>query len=77
MSTKSRSTRTIAMAPLLTVGGLLVLSGTSYSQSPLRLTYVSYGGTGQDAQIKRVQEPYTAKKLNITSTNTSPPTRRR
>jgi putative spermidine/putrescine transport system substrate-binding protein len=73
MTTKSRSTRTIAMASLLTVGGLLVLSGTSYSQSPLRLTYVSYGGTGQDAQIKAWQEPYTAKNPNITFTNTSPP----
>lgn len=73
MSTKTRSTRVLAAVSLLTVGGLVVLSGTSFSQSPIRLTYVSYGGTGQDAQIKAWQEPYTAKNPNITFTNTSPP----
>ncbi len=62
------------------IAGLVVLTGTgyaaitaSYGQSPIALTYVSYGGTGQDAQIKAWQEPYTANNPHITFTNTSPP----
>jgi putative spermidine/putrescine transport system substrate-binding protein len=54
------------------LGAFLATSG-AYGQSPLRLTYVSYGGTGQGAQIKAWQEPYTAVHPNITFTNTSPP----
>jgi putative spermidine/putrescine transport system substrate-binding protein len=70
--TASRTSRRVAAAAALTMGALLV--GTaSYSQSNVTLTYVSYGGTGQDAQIKAWQEPYKAKAPNVSFTNTSPP----
>ena len=62
------------------IAGLVVLTGTgyaaitaSYGQSPIALTYVSYGGTGQDAQIRAWQEPYSASNSQITFNNTSPP----
>ena len=41
--------------------------------TPANLTYVSYGGTGQQAQIDAWQTPYTAAHPNITFSNTSPP----
>jgi putative spermidine/putrescine transport system substrate-binding protein len=37
------------------------------------LTFVGYGGDGQDAMIKNWQEPYTAENSGITFVNTSPP----
>ncbi len=39
----------------------------------VNLTYVSYGGTGQQAQIDAWQKPYTAANPNVTFSNTSPP----
>jgi putative spermidine/putrescine transport system substrate-binding protein len=52
----------------------VLLSGTpSHGQTPVTLTYVSYGGTGQDAQIRAWQEPYSAKNPNVKFANTSPP----
>jgi putative spermidine/putrescine transport system substrate-binding protein len=41
--------------------------------SPVSLTFVGYGGAGQDAMIKAWQEPYTAEHPNVTFVNTSPP----
>jgi putative spermidine/putrescine transport system substrate-binding protein len=41
--------------------------------SPVSLTFVAYGGSGQDAMIKAWQEPYTAEHPNVTFTNASPP----
>ena len=41
--------------------------------SPLSLTYVGYGGAGQDQQIAAWQKPYTAAHPNVTFVNTSPP----
>src|SRR3982751_5789758 len=70
--TVSRTSRRVAAVSVLAIGA--VLAGTaSHSQSNISLTYVSYGGTGQDAQIKAWQEPYKAKAPNISFTNTSPP----
>jgi putative spermidine/putrescine transport system substrate-binding protein len=37
------------------------------------ITYVAYGGTGQESQIKAWQEPYTALNPHVTFANTSPP----
>lgn len=48
-------------------------SSEAADNTPVNLTYVSYGGTGQDAQIKAWQEPYTAANPNVTFANTSPP----
>jgi len=39
---------------------------------PETLTYVAYGGAGQDAQIEAFQKPYTDAHPNITFVNTSP-----
>jgi len=41
--------------------------------APATLTFVAYGGTGQDAMIAAWQEPYTAEHPNVTFVNTSPP----
>ncbi|WP_187270699.1 extracellular solute-binding protein [Lacisediminihabitans profunda] len=43
------------------------------STDPVTLTYVSYGGTGQQAQIDAWQKPYTALHPNVTFVNSSPP----
>ncbi len=41
--------------------------------TPVALTFVGYGGSGQDAMISAWQEPYTAAHPNVTFVNTSPP----
>jgi putative spermidine/putrescine transport system substrate-binding protein len=48
-------------------------SSTKEDTAPVKLTYVSYGGTGQQAQIDAWQVPYTAENPNVTFANTSPP----
>ena len=48
-------------------------SSGAVSTAPVTLTYVSYGGTGQQAQIDAWQTPYTALHPNVTFVNTSPP----
>ncbi|PRY35694.1 putative spermidine/putrescine transport system substrate-binding protein [Umezawaea tangerina] len=45
---------------------------TSGTGAPEKLTFVSYGGSGQEAQIKAFQEPYTAAHPNVTFANSSP-----
>jgi len=40
---------------------------------PVTLTFVAYGGVGQDAMIAAYQTPYTAEHPNVTFVNTSPP----
>ncbi|GAA0338708.1 extracellular solute-binding protein [Actinoallomurus spadix] len=42
------------------------------SGGPEKLTYVAYGGSGQDAQANAFQKPYTAAHSNVTFNNTSP-----
>jgi putative spermidine/putrescine transport system substrate-binding protein len=46
--------------------------GSSVAE-PVSITYVGYGGGGQDAQIEAWQKPYTAEHPNVTFVNTSPP----
>ncbi|WP_368498800.1 extracellular solute-binding protein [Herbiconiux sp. A18JL235] len=51
-------------------------SGTDSASSgdaPATITFVGYGGGGQDAQIEAWQKPYTEAHPNITFVNTSPP----
>jgi putative spermidine/putrescine transport system substrate-binding protein len=48
-------------------------SGDDDGTKPVTLTYVSYGGTGQQAQIDAWQKPYTAQNPNVKFVNTSPP----
>ncbi|MEV5410372.1 extracellular solute-binding protein [Thermopolyspora sp. NPDC052614] len=63
---------TAAVLLLAACGGGGGAAGTDASGGPVRLTYVSYGGSGQDAQIKAFQEPYTAAHPNVTFVNSSP-----
>lgn len=70
---KSRSKAIRIFAGIAGVAGGSLVAVTGYGQSPIALTYVSYGGTGQDAQIRAWQEPYVAKNPNIKFNNTSPP----
>lgn len=43
------------------------------SPDSAKLTFVGYGGDGQDAMIADWQEPYTAEHPDVTFANTSPP----
>lgn len=45
----------------------------SGSDEPVTITYVGYGGAGQDAQIEAWQKPFTEAHPNVTFVNTSPP----
>jgi putative spermidine/putrescine transport system substrate-binding protein len=47
-------------------------SGSADDDAPVKLTYVSYGGSGQDAQTAAFQTPYTAAHPNVTFLNSSP-----
>ncbi|MBB3674872.1 extracellular solute-binding protein [Modestobacter versicolor] len=48
-------------------------AGGSSAADEAQLTFVGYGGDGQDAMIKDWQEPYTAENSGVTFVNTSPP----
>jgi len=74
----SRSRTTAAAVSFAMVGVLLAAcgssgdAGSSGTGGPEKLTYVSYGGSGQDAQIEAFQKPYTAAHPNVTFVNSSP-----
>jgi len=70
----------IAASTALATAGFLTACGSggdnpsdTDENAPVELTYVSYGGTGQDGMIKSWQEPYTALHPNVTFVNASPP----
>ncbi len=77
--------RWIAVSAALVTVGLLAACASNPSSTPtatksasadttpVNLTYVSYGGTGQQGQIDAWQTPYTAAHPNVTFSNTSPP----
>ena len=75
---RSRKTAIIGVSMLATAG---LLAGCAGSPEPVdtgigtpeTITYVGYGGAGQDAQIQAWQVPYTQAHPNITFVNTSPP----
>lgn len=48
-------------------------SNTIASEEKVTLTFVAYGGSGQQAMIDKYQKPYTAAHPNVTFVNTSPP----
>lgn len=74
----SRSRTVLAGAGFTAVALLLAACGGGGGDTggdadgQVRLTYVSYGGSGQDAQIKAFQEPYTAAHPNVSFVNSSP-----
>ena len=74
----SRTRTLVVGVSLLATAGLLAGCGTpapaeSGIGDPVTITYVGYGGAGQDAQIQAWQVPYTQAHPNITFVNTSPP----
>jgi putative spermidine/putrescine transport system substrate-binding protein len=56
-------------------GGTAAPSGSAAAgdDAAATITFVGYGGGGQDAQIAAWQEPYTKAHPNVTFVNTSPP----
>jgi len=54
-------------------GGAASSAGGSSAAQDAQLTFVGYGGDGQDAMIKSWQEPYTKANPGVTFVNTSPP----
>lgn len=75
----SRSRTAILGVSMLAAAGLLAGCAGSPTPTdtgigdPQTITYVGYGGAGQDAQIQAWQVPYTQAHPNITFVNTSPP----
>ncbi len=87
MTAQSRSKRLSAGVSALAVGVLLAAcssspssnaasgnatSSGSSSKTQTKLTFVGYGGSGQQGQIQAWQKPYTAQNPNVTFLNTSP-----
>jgi putative spermidine/putrescine transport system substrate-binding protein len=77
----SRSKRIILGVSVVAITGLLAgcsgdagtTSGTGSADSPTTITFVGYGGDGQQAMIDAWQTPYTAAHPNVSFVNTSPP----
>lgn len=69
-----KAIRALALLPLVLMaacGG----GGTAAADpdGKVTLTFIAYGGAGQDAMIKAYQQPYTAAHPNVTFVNSSPP----
>lgn len=76
----SRSRNTLAGASLLAATVLLAgcagepaPADPGNGDAPVTLTFVAYGGVGQEAMIKAWQKPYTAEHPNVDFINTAPP----
>jgi putative spermidine/putrescine transport system substrate-binding protein len=65
----------IAISALLVgcAGGGTTPTDDSSAEPPVTLTFVAYGGVGQEAMIHSYQQPYTAANPSVTFINTSPP----
>lgn len=70
-----------AAIALLSAAAFLLVTGCSgtvgapqaeSSDAPVTITYVAYGGAGQESQTAAWQEPYTALNPQVTFLNTSP-----
>lgn len=75
MSRTSRVLATLSAAAL--VSALTACGGSEPTptgpDADVTLTFVGYGGAGQQAMIDNYQTPYTAAHSNVTFVNTSPP----
>lgn len=75
----SRTRTALVGFSMLAVAGLLAgCAGeptpvSTDAGDPVTLTFVAYGGVGQEAMIKTWQKPYTAEHPNVDFINTSPP----
>lgn len=71
----SRSRRLLAATALIAVAvALSACSSGGSSSGKTQLTFVGYGGSGQDGEITAWQKPYTAANPDVTFLNTSPAT---
>ena len=73
-----RSTRALGTLAVTVLAVSLTACGGSDTSTPstadqAQLTFVGYGGDGQNAMIKSWQEPYTKAHPGVTFVNTSPP----
>jgi putative spermidine/putrescine transport system substrate-binding protein len=73
-----RSTRALGTLAVTVLAVSLTACGGSDTSTPstadqAQLTFVGYGGDGQNAMIKSWQEPYTKAHPGVTFINTSPP----
>lgn len=75
----SKSKTTLMVVSTIAAAGLLAgCAGTpepaeTNAADPVTLTFVAYGGVGQEAMIHAFQQPYTAEHPEVTFINTSPP----
>ncbi len=73
----SRTTRALATVSATVLATMLAACSSAETpvdpDGPVKLTFVAYGGVGQDAMIAAYQTPYTAANPNVTFENTSPP----
>jgi Spermidine/putrescine-binding periplasmic protein len=77
----SRSRNTLVGASMLATAVLLAgcaaepatPADPGNEDAPVTLTFVAYGGVGQEAMIKAWQKPYTAEHPNVDFINTAPP----
>ncbi len=76
----SRTTRAVATISATVILSMLAAgcggdepAPQSDPEGPVSLTFVAYGGAGQQAMIDKWQAPYTAAHPNVTFVNTSPP----
>ncbi|WP_213450555.1 extracellular solute-binding protein [Rhizomonospora bruguierae] len=76
----SRTARTVTAVSATVILSLLATAcgsdeppAQSDPDGPVSLTFVAYGGAGQQAMIDKWQTPYTAAHPNVTFVNTSPP----
>lgn len=74
-----KAPRTVATLSATLIAALLTACSSGGAATPadpdgdVSLTFVAYGGVGQEAMIKHYQEPYTAANSNVSFVNTSPP----
>lgn len=77
MVSRSKAAR-VGVSTIALVGILAGCAGAAESSggdadAAVSITYVGYGGDGQDAQIEAWQKSYTAENPDVTFVNTSPP----
>ncbi|WP_432828877.1 extracellular solute-binding protein [Dactylosporangium sp. CA-092794] len=74
--TRNRTRAVKALSAIALISTLAACGGGSSGgqdgDSNVTLTFVAYGGVGQDAMIKYYQKPYTAAHPNVSFVNTSP-----
>jgi putative spermidine/putrescine transport system substrate-binding protein len=68
-----KAIRALAVLPLMLLAACGGGTTASDPDGKVTLTFIAYGGAGQDAMINAYQKPYTAAHPNVTFVNSSPP----